>query len=61
MLPRKDKCTAGGELEGERSGGAGVNDMPGACQSRAVTEPQREKAHLKLDYSHQKGLSYQAF
>ena len=35
--------------------------MPGACQSRAVTEPQREKARLKLDYSHQKRLSYQAF
>ena len=34
--------------------------MPGACQSRAVTEPQREKALLKLDYSHQKRLSYQA-
>ena len=28
--------------------------MPVACQSRAVTEPQREKARLKLDYSHQK-------
>ena len=35
--------------------------MPGACQSRAVTEPQREKARLKLDYSHQKCLSYQVF
>ncbi len=26
---------AAGELEGQRSGGAGVNDMPAACQSRA--------------------------
>ena len=26
----------------QRSGGAVVNDMPGACQSRAVTEPQRD-------------------
>jgi hypothetical protein len=32
-----------------------------ACQSRAVTEPQREKARLKLDYSHQKCLIYQTF
>jgi len=38
-----------------------VNDMPVACQSRAVTEPQREKARLKLDYSHQKCLIYQTF
>ncbi len=33
---------AAGELEGQRSIGAGVNDMPAACQSRAVTEPQRD-------------------
>ena len=33
----------------QRSGGAVVNDMPVACQSRAVTEPQREKAHLKYN------------
>ena len=42
MLLRKDNRAAGG-FEGQRSGGAGVNDMPGACQSRAVAEPQREK------------------
>jgi len=30
--------------------------MPGACQSRTVTEPQRERSRLKLDYSHQKRL-----
>ena len=35
--------------------------MPGACQSRAVTEPQREKARLKLDKPPQKGLMYQDF
>ena len=29
-------------LLGQRSGGAVVNDMPVACQSRAVTEPQRD-------------------
>ena len=39
---------AAGEVEGQRSGGAVVNDMPGACQSRAVTEPQREKAPLEI-------------
>ena len=33
-----------------------MNDMPGACQSRTVTEPQRERSRLKLDYSHQKRL-----
>ena len=32
----------------QRSGGAVVNDMPVACQSRAVTEPQREKAPLEI-------------
>ena len=26
----------------QRSGAAEVNDMPGACQSRGVTEPQRD-------------------
>ncbi|MDY4142970.1 MAG: hypothetical protein ACI3VM_05225 [Oscillospiraceae bacterium] len=26
-----------------------MNDMPVACQSRAVTEPQREKARLEFD------------
>ena len=30
--------------------------MPGACQSRTVTEPQRERSRLKLNYSHQKRL-----
>ena len=34
---------AAGELEGQRSGAAVVNDMPVACQSRGVTEPQRER------------------
>ena len=29
-------------LRGSGSGDAAVNDMPGACQSRGVTEPQRE-------------------
>ena len=33
-----------------------MNDMPGACQSRTVTEPQRERSRLKLNYSHQKRL-----
>ncbi len=31
-----------GEGEGQRSGRAVVNDTPGACQSREVTEPQRD-------------------
>ena len=44
------------ELEGERSGGAVVNDMPVACQSRAVTEPQREKARLKYNKPPSKSL-----
>ena len=35
--------------------------MPGACQSRAVTEPQREKARLKLDKPPQKDLICQGF
>ena len=35
--------------------------MPGACQSRAVTEPQREKARLKSDKPPQKGLIHQGF
>ena len=35
--------------------------MPGACQSRAVTEPQREKTRLKLDKPPQKGLIHQGF
>ena len=35
--------------------------MPGACQSRAVTEPQREKARLKSDKPPQKDLMYQGF
>ena len=35
--------------------------MPGACQSHAVTEPQREKTRLKLDKPPQKGLMYQDF
>jgi len=30
--------------------------MPGACQSRTVTEPQRERSRLKFDCSHQKCL-----
>ena len=47
---------AAGELEGQRSGGAVVNDMPVACQSRAVTEPQREKAHLKYNKPPSKSL-----
>ncbi len=34
---------AAGELEGQRSGTAGVNDVPVAHQSRGVTEPQRER------------------
>ena len=38
-----------------------MNDMPGACQSRAVTEPQREKARLKSDKPPQKDLMYQGF
>ena len=29
--------------------GAGVNDSPVGCQSRAVTEPQREKTRLEFD------------
>ena len=29
-------------LRGSGSGDAAVNDMPGECQSRGVTEPQRE-------------------
>ena len=37
---------AAGEHEGKRSVAAVVNDMPVACQSRSVTEPQREKARL---------------
>ena len=35
--------------------------MPEACQSRAVTEPQREKARLKLDKPPQKDLICQGF
>ena len=34
-----DDNRAAGELEGQRSGAAGVNDVPGARQSRGVTEP----------------------
>ena len=30
--------------------------MPGAYQSRTVTEPQRERSRLKFDCSHQKCL-----
>ena len=51
-----------GEHEGQRSGGAVVNDMPGACQSRGVTELQREKGPTRnWINSHQKRLIYQAF
>ena len=32
----------------QRSGGAVVNDMPVACQSRAVTEPQRDAVAQRL-------------
>ena len=40
---------AAGELEGQRSDAAGVNDTPGACQSRSVTEPQRDQARLEFN------------
>ena len=50
-----------GELEGQRSGGAVVNDMPVACQSRAETEPQREKAHLKYNKPRPKVLISMTF
>jgi len=43
------KMHGAGELEGKRSGAAGVNDVPGARQSRGVTEPQREKARLEYN------------
>ena len=39
---------AAGELEGQRSGAAVVNDMPVACQSRGVTEPQRDAVAKRL-------------
>ena len=38
----KEKVPCPPCLKGSGSGDAAVNDMPGACQSRGVTEPQRE-------------------
>ena len=52
---------AAGELEGERSGGAVVNDMPGACQSRGVTEPQREKGPARNQTRAIKNVRYGLF
>ena len=46
------KNRAAGELEDSEAA---------ACQSRAVTEPQREKARLKLDKPPQKDLICQGF
>ena len=36
-------CEKNPEVESEANGRAGVNDTPGACQSREVTEPQRDR------------------
>ena len=49
MLPRNHSSIRANKTihyepspHGQRSVAAGVNDMPGACQSRGVTEPQRD-------------------